>query len=163
MKNHRLFALCAALFLCPVICAAAASSLSAADVEAIKQVHKQYEATWLKGDADGVRSLFTDDCVLFPPHADTPKIGKKGMNAFWFPPDAPPTQVTKLVVTPQDIGGDGQIAYVWGTDEVAWTTIDKGKSTTSSHSGTFLNVLKKQPDGSWKISHHMWDDPIIRH
>jgi uncharacterized protein (TIGR02246 family) len=162
LKNHRLLSFLAVLFLCPVI-AAAVSSLSAADVEAIKQLHKQYESTWLKGDADGVRSLFTDDCVLFPPHADTPKVGKKGLNAFWFPPDAPPTQVTKLVVTPQDIGGDGQIAYVWGTDEVAWTTVNNGKTTTSSHSGRFLNVLKKQADGQWKISHHMWDDPVTRH
>lgn len=162
MKKYRLLALLAVLLSFRII-AAATSSLSPADVEAIKQVHRQYEATWLKGDADGVRSLFTDDCVLFPPHADTPKIGKQGMNAFWFPPDAPPTQVTKLVVTPRDIGGDSQIAYVWGTDEVAWTIVDKGKRTTSSHAGTFLNVLKKQPDGSWKISHHMWDDPITRH
>jgi ketosteroid isomerase-like protein len=26
--------------------------------------------------------------------------------------------------------------------------------------GTFLNVLKKLPNGEWKISHHMWDDPV---
>jgi uncharacterized protein (TIGR02246 family) len=162
MKTHRLFWVFAILFPYPII-AAAASSLSAADMAEIKQLHKQYEQTWLKGDADGVRSLFTDDCVLFPPHADTPKVGMKGLNAFWFPPDAPPSQITKLVVTPQDIGGDGQIAYVWGTDEVAWTTVDHGKTTTSSHSGIFLNVLKKQADGRWKISHHMWDDPVGRH
>jgi uncharacterized protein (TIGR02246 family) len=138
-------------------------ALSSEDVAAIRQVHKQYEDTWLKGDADGVRALFTDDCVLFPPHADTPRIGKKGLNEFWFAPDAPPTTITKLVVTIQSVGGDGQIAYVWGTDEVAWTTAQNGKTTTSSHFGRFLNVLQKQPNGTWKISHHMWDDAIARH
>jgi uncharacterized protein (TIGR02246 family) len=157
-----------ALFLVPLLFACStkatpASTLSSEDIAAIRQVHKQYEDTWLKGDADGVRALFTDDCVLFPPHADTPRVGKKGLNEFWFPPDAPPTTITKLVVTIQNLGGDGQIAYVWGTDEVAWTITQNGKTTTSSHFGRFLNVLQKQPSGAWKISHHMWDDAIARH
>jgi hypothetical protein len=64
---------------------------------------------------------------------DTPRIGQKGLNEYWFPPDSPPTQITKLVVTPQSIGGDGQIAHVWGTDEVAWTTVQNGKTTSASH------------------------------
>jgi len=76
------------------------------------------------------------------------------LNKYWFPPDAPPTQITKLVVTPQSIGGDGQIAYVWGTDEVAWTTVQNGKTTSTSHKGIFLNVLRKEANGEWKMSHH---------
>jgi ketosteroid isomerase-like protein len=109
-----------------------------------------------------VRALFTEDCVLLPPHADKPRIGQTGLNEFWFPPGAPPTQITKLVVTPQSIGGDGQIAYVWGTDEVAWTTVQDGKTTHAAHKGIFLNVLRKQPTGEWKLSHHMWDDAVER-
>jgi len=54
-----------------------------------------------------------------------------------------------LIVTPQSIGGDGQIAYVWGTDEVAWTTAQNGKTTSSSHKGVFLNVLVKQANGEF--------------
>ncbi len=95
----------------------AGNSLSAEDTAKIKQVHNKYEEVWLKGDADGVRALFTEDCVLLPPHGDKPRIGQKGLNEYWFPPDGPPTKIIKLVVTPQGIGGDGQIAYVWGTDE----------------------------------------------
>jgi uncharacterized protein (TIGR02246 family) len=140
----------------------ASNSLSAEDLAKIKQVHTKYEEAWLKGDADGVRVLFTEDCVLLPPHGDKPRIGQKGLNEFWFPPDAPPTQITKLVVTPQSIGGDGQVAYAWGTDEVEWTTTQNGKTTTSSHKGMFLNVLRKQPNGEWKLSHHMWDDAVTQ-
>jgi uncharacterized protein (TIGR02246 family) len=160
MKRNRLLLSFAALLLSSAI--ASADSLSAADVAEIKQLHRKFEETWLKGDADGVRSLFTDDCVLFPPHGDKPRVGMQGLNEFWFPPGAPPSRITKLIVTPKDIGGDGQIAYVWGTDEVAWTTVENGKTITSAHSGIFLNVLKKQADGRWKISHHMWDHPVDR-
>lgn len=158
MNRRKVWTILGALLLYPTV-AIPQGSLSASDVEKIKQVHKKYEETWLKGDANGVRSLFTEDCVLFPPHGDTPRIGQKGLNEFWFPPNAPPTQITKLIVVPQAIGGDGQMAYAWGTDEVAWTMVQNGKTTTSSHKGIFLNVLTKQPDGQWKISHHMWDDP----
>lgn len=150
-----------ALLLGPAI-RAAESHLSAEDVAKIKSAHKTYQDAWLKGDADLVRSLFTDDCVLFPPHADQPRIGMKGLNEFWFPPDAPPTKITKFIVTPESIGGDGQVAYVWGVHEVAWTTEQNGKTTSSSHRGVFLNVLKKQANGEWKFSHHMWDDAIER-
>src|SRR5215813_3345943 len=141
----------------------AGNNLTAEDIAKIKQVHSRYEEAWLKGDADGVRALFTEDCVLLPPHGDKPRIGQKGLNEFWFPPDAPPTKITKLVVTPQSISGDGQIAYVWGTDEVAWTTEQNGKTISASHKGIFLNVLEKQVNGEWKMSRHMWDDTIERH
>ena len=82
------------------------------DIEKIKEVHTKYEQAWLKGDANGVRALFTEDCVLLPPHGDTPWIGQKGLNEYWFPSNAPATQITKLVVTPKNIGGAGQIGHV---------------------------------------------------
>jgi uncharacterized protein (TIGR02246 family) len=152
----------ATLLRCPSI-KAGGGNLTAEDIAKIKRVHSRYEETWLKGDADGVRALFTEDCVLLPPHGDKPRIGQKGLNEYWFPPDAPPTKITKLVVVPQNIGGDGETAYVWGTHEVAWTTTQDGKTTSASHKGIFLNVLKKQADGEWKMSHHMWDEPVERH
>jgi uncharacterized protein (TIGR02246 family) len=161
MKIRKMSQLAVLLLLAPSI-KAAGGSLSTEDIAKIKQVHSNYEAAWLKGDADGVRALFTEDCVLLPPHGDAPRIGQKGLNEYWFPPDAPSTQITKLVVTPQSIGGDGQIAYAWGTDEVGWTTVQEGKTTRAAHKGIFLNVLRKQADGEWKVSHHMWDDAIER-
>ena len=124
MRIRKVLPLICLMLICPRI-GVAGDTLSGEDVAKIKQVHSKYEEAWLKGDADGVRALFTDDCVLLPPHGDTPRIGQKGLNEYWFPPDGPPTKITKLVVTPQGIGGDGQIAYVWGTHEVAWTTEQK--------------------------------------
>jgi uncharacterized protein (TIGR02246 family) len=161
VNTRKLLVVALSLFVCPVI-RAGGNSLSAEDIAKIKQVHRKYEETWLRGDTDGVRALFTEDCVLLPPHGDTPRIGQKGLDEYWFAPGAPPTQITKLVVTPQSIGGDGQIAYVWGTDEVAWTTVQDGKTTRAAHKGIFLNVLRKQADGEWKVSHHMWDDAVER-
>jgi uncharacterized protein (TIGR02246 family) len=162
MTVRKLLPLVVLLLLTPMIRAGGKNGLSPEDIAKIRQAHSKYEEAWLKGDADGVRALFTDDCVLLPPHGDTPRIGQKGLNEFWFPPDVPPGRVTRLVVTPQNIAGDGEIATVWGTHEVAWVTVQDGKATESSHKGIFLNVLRKQADGEWKFSHHMWDEPVVR-
>jgi len=161
MKIRQALPVISLLLVCPAI-RAAGGSLSGDDIAKIKRVHNKYEEAWLKGDADGVRALFTEDCVLLPPHGDAPRIGQKGLNEYWFPSNAPPTQITKLIVTPQSIGGDGEIAYVWGTHEVVWTTVQDGKATSASHKGIFLNILRKQADGGWKMSHHMWDEPVER-
>ena len=155
-KTAQLLAL---LFASPIF-TLAQDTLSPDDFAKITAVHKKYEETWLRGDAHGVRALFTDDSVLLPPHAAKPWIGQRGLNDFWFPPNAPPTKITKLVVTLENIGGDARIAYAWGTHEVAWTTVQGGATTSASHKGTFLNILRKQPNGDWKISHHMWDDAL---
>jgi uncharacterized protein (TIGR02246 family) len=163
MSVRTVLPLVVLLLLTPMMKARGNRSLSPEDIAKIKRAHSDYETAWLKGDPDGVRALFADDCVLLPPHADKPRIGQKGLNEFWFPPNAPATTVTKLVLTPQNITGDGEIAAVWGTDEVAWTTVQDGKTTNASHNGIFLNVLRKQADGEWKFSHHMWDDSVVPH
>ena len=163
MTFPKVLALVVLLLLTLTINAGGKNGLSPEDIANIKQAHSQYETAWLKGNADGVRALFTADCVLLPPHGDTPRVGQKGLNEFWFPPDAPPTTVTKLVLTSENITGDGEIATAWGTFEVTWTTVHDGKSTESSHKGIFLNVLRKQPDGEWKFTHHMWDQPVMQH
>jgi uncharacterized protein (TIGR02246 family) len=159
MRIHRLTPALVCLLFCASL-ASAESTLSDDDITKIKQVHRHYEQAWLKGDADGIRALFTEDSVLLPHHGDPPRVGRNELNAFWFPPDAPPSKILKLKLDIKDIGGNAQIAYVWGFDEVAWSTTQEGKTQTASNKGTFLNVLKKQPSGEWRISHHMWDDPL---
>ena len=159
MRFFRVTAILSFLLAAPAL-SVAAKSLSADDIAKIRDVHKRYETTWLKGDADGVRSLFTDDCVILPHHGGRPRVGKKELDEFWFAPGGPATTLTTLIVSIEKIGGDGEIAYVWGTDEVAWTTVQDGKTTSSVNKGTFLNILQKQPNGEWKITHYMWDDPV---
>jgi len=75
MPVRKLLLVLSLSFFCAAI--GSAGSLSAEDLAKIKQVHAKYEEAWLKGDADGVRALFTEDCVLLPPHGDTPRIGKR--------------------------------------------------------------------------------------
>ncbi len=50
------------------------------------------------------------------------------------------------------------MAFARGLDGVAWTVTQDGVTHRHSHPGTYLNVMRKLPDGSWRIQAHMWDD-----
>ncbi len=136
--------------------------LTAADRETIRQVKESYRTAWLAGDAESVRNLFTKDAVLMPHHGVPAVVGLKAINDFWWPANSPKTVITKLEVPIDEISGDGRTAVVRGRSEVAWMTEDNGKITTYANEGTYLTVLRKLSDGSWKITHHMWDDPPTR-
>src|SRR5215475_8834318 len=152
---------CAVAFtlMCRLLCAAA-DGLTADDVQKIKQIHERYRQAWLAGDPDAVRAVFVDHPVLLPHHGDAPRVGRDQLDAFWFPPGAPSTKVVALDLTYEEIGGSGNTAYVWGTDSVSWVAQQDGRNTIVSNKGTYLNVLRRLPNGEWKISHHMWDDPV---
>jgi len=134
---------------------ACAASLSPSDRAAIEATIQKYRTAWLAGDAEGVMSTLTGEAVLLPPQGAKPVVGAGAIRAWWWPPGAPPTTVTRLDITIEETGGDCQVGHVRGRDEVRWLGAG-GKER--GNSGTYLNVMKKQPDGRWLISHHMWDD-----
>jgi uncharacterized protein (TIGR02246 family) len=134
------------------------TTLSAQDAAAIRQVIEAYRTSWLRGDAKGVLDTLTSDAVLLPAHGAAPVVGTAAITKYWWPPDAPPTRVTKLEITTEDLGGDCQVAYVSGRDDVGWSVVENGLTKTYGHPGTYLDVLRRLPNGSWRISRHMWDD-----
>jgi len=137
---------------------AAHEALSKRDTEGIRAVIDAYRTAWLRGDAKGVLDTFTPDAVLLPAHGASPIVGTAAITKYWWPPDAPATKITRLDITVEDIQGEGRFASVYGHDDVDWTQVEGGATRTHGHPGTYLNVLRKMPDGSWRISRHMWDD-----
>jgi ketosteroid isomerase-like protein len=62
-----------------------------------------------------------------------------------------------------EVGGFGGLAYVRGRFSLAWTQEEPGgKLATFSNAGNFLSLLRRQADGSWRISRQIWDDPPPR-
>jgi uncharacterized protein (TIGR02246 family) len=134
------------------------ATLSTRDATAIRAVIEAYRTSWLRGDGKAVLDTLAPDAVLLPAHGARPVAGTAAITKYWWPPESPPTTITKLEITIEDLQGDGRIAYVYGHDDVAWTVVENGATKTYGHPGTYLNVLNKLPDGSWRISRHMWDD-----
>jgi uncharacterized protein (TIGR02246 family) len=135
-------------------------TLSPADATAVRGVIDAYRTAWLRGDAKAVMDTLTADAVLLPAHGARPVVGADAIKKYWWPSGGPPTTITKLDITVEQVGGDCQIAYAHGRDDVAWTIQEGGTTKTFGHPGTYLNVFRRMSDGSWRISHHMWDDAV---
>ena len=72
----------------------------------------------------------------------------------------PPSRVTTFTITPHEIGGEGRIGFVRGRFDLAFVVEDQGSEQTYSNGGNSMMLVQKQPDGSWRISHHIWNDPL---
>jgi uncharacterized protein (TIGR02246 family) len=138
------------------------ATLSEQDVAAIRAIIEAYRTSWLAGDEQAVLKTLTDDAVLLPHHGDAPVVGRSAITKFWWPDGAPPTKITKLIITIDEVGGDCSVAYARGRDEVSWSIEERGTTKTYGNAGYYLNILRKLPDGTWHISHHMWDDPATQ-
>ena len=132
--------------------------LPEAELSAIRGVIGKYRQTWLAGDAEGVRSTFTSDAVLLPPHGADPVVGAARIREYWWPAGGPPTKIVRLDITTEQVGGNCGLAFARGHDEVEWTIEQAGTTQRRTNKGTYLNVFRREPDGVWRMTHHMWDD-----
>src|SRR5262249_36069096 len=82
----------------------------------VRAVLETYRTSWLRGDAEGVLGTFTSDAVLLPAHGAGPVVGMEAIRRYWWPAGAPPTTITRLEITVEQIGGDCRLAYAQGRD-----------------------------------------------
>jgi len=127
------------------------------DEKAIRATIEAYRTAWLANDSKAVLSTFTDDAVVMPAHGAPAVVGITAIEKYWFSPGGPSTTITQLDITVDQVGGNETLAFARGLDAVGWTVTD-GKTHRHFHPGTYLNVMKKMRDGSWRIQVHMWDD-----
>lgn len=142
-------------------CAHGAGRAADGDARAIRAVHEAYRRAWLANDAEGVMRLFAPEAVLLPHHGVPPVVGSEAIRAFWFAP-GPPTTITRLDLQLDEVSVRGDTGLVRGRSQVEWTLEKSGTLERWANAGTFLTVLRLDPDGAWRITHHMWDDPPNR-
>lgn len=132
---------------------AVAEDLNDADLKAIREAASSYADAWLTNDADNVMATFVDEPVLSP--SGLPYLeGQKAARAFWFPADSPSTKVTDFELMEIEVSGSGDLGYVRGTFRLAF---EYDASDYENH-GKYVTILRKSPDGEWRITHHIWDD-----
>jgi uncharacterized protein (TIGR02246 family) len=125
--------------------------------QAIRTTIEAYRTAWLANDAKQVLKTFTEDAVLMPAQGAPPVAGIAAIEKYWYAPGGPPTTVTRLEITVDQVGGNSAFAFVRGLNGVGWTVTEHGTASKHFHPGTYLDVLRKLPDGSWRIQVHMWD------
>lgn len=104
-----------------------------------------YNEAFNRGDAAGCAAFFTEDVILMGPGAPMTRGRQAFVDTYESRIDESTggTHTNALV----EYGVEGDLAYQIGTYAVEGT----------AEEGKFLNVLKRQADGSWKVAVSMFN------
>lgn len=126
-----------------------AAALSDDDLAANQALTEKVERAFLEADWDLLATCYTDDAVLMA--ADRPEIvGREAIKEFYsqFPPAKSGTMADTEVV------GFGDYAYVKGAVNMVFDIPGMGEY---EENGKYLEIRKRQDDGSWLITHDMYN------
>ena len=121
---------------------------------------KNPDAEWSKAagakDVDKTASYYSDDVLVLPPNM--PSIqGKQQAHAMWQGMFGVPGFAGSWKSSRVEIARSGDLGYQTGTYEFSETDAS-GKPATDK--GKYLEVWKKQPDGSWKCIIDMFNSDL---
>ncbi|MCK5208631.1 MAG: DUF4440 domain-containing protein [Cyclobacteriaceae bacterium] len=117
------------------------------DIAAINELYAQYCIQANAGDLDNFLSLWEDDAIRMDP--DKPSIiGKENIRNF-FVPSFELFNVKVAVYGDIEIQISGDMAFSRGTYKLSLTPKEGGPTTHID--GKWLDINKRQTDGSWKI------------
>jgi uncharacterized protein (TIGR02246 family) len=130
--------------------AANTATAGAADLtqirQAIEQVDAQWEAAANRGDAAATANLYADDARFMAPNSDIVQGRQNIQAAIQGLIDA---RVKNVDFTTVDVGASGDLAY-----EIGHYSLDiqpQGVAKPITDKGKYVLVVRKQPDGNWKI------------
>jgi uncharacterized protein (TIGR02246 family) len=133
---------------------AAPAEFSAADEAAIREADRAWAKAATAGDAAAITAFYASDAVLMPPGSPAIK-GSEEIGKFF-------TGMTSAVSGPFElkttaVQGNGDLALSTGEYTATLTPRQKGAKPLPVEHGKYLGVMKKQPDGSWKLIYDIWN------
>lgn len=122
---------------------------AAADIRAMNVLREQFAVAYNSNDAAAVAAHYADDAILMLPNR--PAIeGRQAIQAMfeaYFKEKA-----TKIAHTPLETQVAGDWAYERGN---ITETVTPKSGKPMENSLKYLVILKRQPDGSWKVYRDM--------
>ena len=130
----------------------------AADEAAIKNADAQWAKAAASKDVDATVAYYSDDASLLPPNAPMAS-DKASIRAAWAGMLGPGTSLS-WQATKVEAARSGDLGYVIGTYQLE-SKDASGKE--ESDRGKFVEVWKKQADGSWKAAVDIFnsDLPVV--
>jgi uncharacterized protein (TIGR02246 family) len=126
-------------------CSGGSPGLDSASRGAIEATVDRYVEASNEGDAESLASLYADDAVLLPPDHE-PIHGREAIGEFWQQGTDTGLEVTTLRL---EVNGD--LAYLVGRYRLPPTEHEEADS------GQYVLCLKRQDDGSWKLTADIWN------
>jgi uncharacterized protein (TIGR02246 family) len=119
-------------------------ALSIEDQDAITESSTKWVQTYNQNDWETLASLFTPDATMMPPNS--PVVRGRDAIAAW---ETETESGFRIAFDIQEISGLGSLAYVRGRSCVF---IPYGDGNFGVDVGKFLEIRKKQADGTWLIA-----------
>lgn len=128
------------------------AGLSTDDLAAIQATTQAWEDAALANDWQALAATYTQDAKLMPPNHDVVQ-GRAAIQEFFgtFPP------ITDIQLDQLEVEGTGGIAYIRGSYTITMTP--EGAEPIND-SGKYLEIRHKQADGSWLLSHDLWNTDL---
>ena len=140
-----------------VLVLAASGCAPQVDIEAEEPAIREMDVEWMNAanakDVERLVDLYAADASLFPPNAPI-VTGKEAIRTHHSQLVEGPGFVTSLKTTNVGISSAGDLAYSAGTSE---DTINDSEGNPVTERGKWVVVLKKQPDGTWKVVIDIWN------
>jgi uncharacterized protein (TIGR02246 family) len=131
-------------------------SLSAADLAGIRSADSAFMAAANAGDADQIAEVYAEDGSVLAPNLP-PQKGRDAVRAFWG--GFLDAYTVRFEIASDTIEGRGDLAYNQG--HYRFTAVPKAKGVPGiADEGKFLEILKKQRDGSWKYVVDMYSSNL---
>jgi uncharacterized protein (TIGR02246 family) len=119
-----------------------------ADVQAIRDSEAAWEKAFATKAPEKAEAFYADDADSMLP--DTPLMaGKQAILAGMKPELGDPNFSLFFSPAKVEVAQSGDIAYTQG--RFAYTTTDPKTGKRVGQSGNYVEVYKKQADGSWKV------------
>ncbi|MCU1339502.1 MAG: ketosteroid isomerase-like protein [Bryobacterales bacterium] len=120
----------------------------AADEKTIRDMETAWVKEFNAKDMDKIVAHYADDATIVLANAPT-MVGKDAFRAGMKDFLADPKFALDLRTVKVEVSKAGDLAYSQGTYSV--TATDPKTKKIMSEKGGYVEVYKKQPDGSWKI------------
>jgi uncharacterized protein (TIGR02246 family) len=135
---------------------ASVPSLTAADQAGIRSADSAFMAAANAGDAEAIAEVYAEEGSLLAPNLP-PQKGRDAVRAFWG--GFLDAYTVRFEVASDTIEGRGDLAYNQG--HYRFTAVPKAKGVPGiADEGKFLEILKKQRDGSWKYLLDMYSSNL---
>jgi len=118
----------------------------------VDSAREAWIAAAARDDAAAVAAMYTDDAVVVGSEGP-PLVGRAAIQqalAEGFPVS------TINSITSKEIVVSGDLAYDYGEYQETFTLPNSQPQTIKAH---YLVTLRRQPDGSWKLSKHLTTTP----
>lgn len=155
MKKYlNISAICAACVVVLGACNQTAMDNSAAGEAAIRAADSSWATVANPKTVETFAGYFLDDAVLMPPNQPTAS-GKEAIHKVMNGLFGMPGFSVKWQLSKVEAAKSGDIGYTYGTFEM---TMNDTSGTSMTNNGRFMDVWKKQADGSWKVSYEMFNN-----